>query len=54
MSEKSQRELGDSDSPFEDELEDAFARMLDEGSQRQSQPLADDLSGQVQNCQVVV
>ena len=34
MSDTSQRELGDSDSPIEDELEDAFNRMIDEGSQR--------------------
>ena len=29
-----QRELGDSDSPIEDALEDAFNRMVDEGTQR--------------------
>ena len=34
MTEKSQRELGESDSPIEDELEDAFRRMVDEGTQR--------------------
>ena len=34
VTETSQRELGDSDSPIEDELEDAFARMVDEGTQR--------------------
>ena len=34
MSETSQRQLGESDSPIEDELEDAFTRMVDEGSQR--------------------
>ena len=34
MSQTSQRELGGSDSPIEDELEDAFARMVDEGTQR--------------------
>ena len=34
MSETSRRELGDSDRPIEDELEDAFARMIDEGTQR--------------------
>ena len=34
VSETSQRQLGDSDSPIEDELEDAFTRMVDEGSQR--------------------
>lgn len=34
MSETSQRQLGDSDSPIEDALEHAFTRMVDEGSQR--------------------
>ncbi len=34
MSQTSQRELGGSDRPIEDELEDAFARMVDEGTQR--------------------
>jgi formate/nitrite transporter FocA (FNT family) len=34
MSETSQRELGDSDSPIEDALEEAFERMVDEGTQR--------------------
>ena len=34
MSETSQRQLGTSDSPIEDALEDAFARMVDEGTQR--------------------
>jgi formate-nitrite transporter family protein len=34
MSETTQRELGESDSPIEDELEDAFNRMVDEGTQR--------------------
>ena len=34
MSETSQRQLGESDSPIEDELEAAFNRMVDEGSQR--------------------
>ena len=34
MSETSQRQLGESDSPIEDELEEAFTRMVDEGSQR--------------------
>lgn len=34
MSETSQRQLGESDSPIEDELEEAFNRMVDEGSQR--------------------
>lgn len=34
MSQKQQRQLGDSDSPIEDELEDAFTRMVDEGTQR--------------------
>ncbi len=34
MNETTQRELGESDSPIEDELEDAFVRMLSEGTQR--------------------
>jgi len=34
VSETSRRELGDSDRPIADELEDAFARMIDEGTQR--------------------
>lgn len=34
MSSTSQRQLGESDSPIEDELEAAFNRMVDEGSQR--------------------
>ena len=34
MSETSQRQLGDSDSPIEDALETAFRRMVDEGTQR--------------------
>ncbi len=34
MSQTSQRELGSSGSPIEDELEDAFTRMVDEGTQR--------------------
>jgi formate/nitrite transporter FocA (FNT family) len=34
VSQTSQRELGDTDRPIEDELEDAFARMIDEGTQR--------------------
>ncbi|MGW0160186.1 formate/nitrite transporter family protein [Mycobacterium sp. NPDC003323] len=34
MSKTSQRDLGSSDSPIEDELEDAFNRMVDEGTQR--------------------
>jgi formate-nitrite transporter family protein len=34
VSNTSQRQLGDSDSPIEDELEDAFSRMVDEGTQR--------------------
>lgn len=34
MSQTQQRQLGDSDSPIEDELEDAFTRMVDEGTQR--------------------
>jgi formate/nitrite transporter FocA (FNT family) len=33
-----QRELGDSDSPIEDELEDAFNRMIAEGTQRLHRP----------------
>ncbi|RDH79540.1 formate/nitrite transporter family protein [Mycolicibacterium moriokaense] len=38
MSKTSQRELGDSDSPIEDELEDAFQRMMAEGTQRLHRP----------------
>ena len=34
MGKTSQRELGSSGSPIEDELEDAFNRMVDEGTQR--------------------
>ncbi len=34
MSQANQRDLGDSNSPIEDELEDAFRRMVDEGTQR--------------------
>ena len=34
MTETSQRQLGESDSPIEDELEEAFNRMVDEGTQR--------------------
>lgn len=34
MSGTSQRDLGESDSPIEDELEDAFQRIVDEGTQR--------------------
>ncbi|CAN3130046.1 formate/nitrite transporter family protein [Mycobacterium sp. smrl_JER01] len=34
MAETSQRQLGESDSPIEDELEYAFRRMVDEGTQR--------------------
>ena len=34
MSETGQRTLGASDSPIEDELEDAFTRIIEEGSQR--------------------
>ena len=34
MSQTSQREIGGSDRPIEDELEDAFQRMVDEGTQR--------------------
>ncbi len=33
-----QRDLGDSDSPIEDELEDAFNRMIGEGTQRLHRP----------------
>jgi formate/nitrite transporter FocA (FNT family) len=33
-----QRDLGDSDSPIEDELEDAFNRMIGEGAQRLHRP----------------
>ncbi len=38
MSRTTQRELGDSDSPIEDELEDAFNRMMAEGTQRLHRP----------------
>lgn len=34
LSQTSQRDLGDSDSPIEDALESAFGRMIDEGTQR--------------------
>jgi formate/nitrite transporter FocA (FNT family) len=34
VSETTQRDLGESDSPIEDELEDAFTRMVGEGTQR--------------------
>lgn len=34
MRQTTQRDLGESDSPIEDELEDAFTRMIDEGTQR--------------------
>jgi formate-nitrite transporter family protein len=34
MTQTTQRRLGESDSPIEDELEDAFTRMLSEGTQR--------------------
>src|SRR5438270_1512697 len=34
LTEMIQRQLGESDSPIEDELEDAFCRMLSEGAQR--------------------
>ena len=34
MSGTSQRELGNTDSPIEDKLEDAFSRMVEEGTQR--------------------
>ncbi|MCV7136751.1 formate/nitrite transporter family protein [Mycobacterium hodleri] len=38
MTETDQRDLGDSDSPIEDELEDAFQRMIGEGTQRLHRP----------------
>lgn len=38
MTEADRRELGDSDSPIEDELEDAFNRMIGEGTQRLHRP----------------
>jgi formate/nitrite transporter FocA (FNT family) len=38
MTQTHQRELGDSDSPLEDELEDAFNRMIGEGTQRLHRP----------------
>lgn len=38
MTETGQRDLGDSDSPIEDELEDAFNRMIGEGTQRLHRP----------------
>jgi formate/nitrite transporter FocA (FNT family) len=38
MSETERRELGDSDSPMEDELEDAFNRIIGEGTQRLHRP----------------
>lgn len=38
MTHTDQRELGDSDSPLEDELEDAFNRMIGEGTQRLHRP----------------
>jgi len=34
VSQTSQRQLGENDSPIEDELEDAFTRMVEEGTQR--------------------
>ncbi|MDY6997922.1 MAG: formate/nitrite transporter family protein [Actinomycetota bacterium] len=34
MAQNSQRQLGDTDSPIEDALEDAFERVVDEGTQR--------------------
>ena len=34
VSETKRRQVGDSDSPIEDELEGAFNRMVDEGTQR--------------------
>ncbi|MDT5339394.1 MAG: formate-nitrite transporter family protein [Mycobacterium sp.] len=44
MSGTDQRELGDSDSPIEDELEDAFNRMIGEGTQRLHRPWRDVLT----------
>ncbi|MDX1888126.1 formate/nitrite transporter family protein [Mycolicibacterium sp. 050158] len=38
MPETDQRDLGESDSPIEDELEDAFNRMIGEGTQRLHRP----------------
>jgi formate/nitrite transporter FocA (FNT family) len=38
MAQTDQRELGDSNSPLEDELEDAFNRMIGEGAQRLHRP----------------
>jgi formate-nitrite transporter family protein len=38
MTKTDQRDLGDSDSPIEDELEEAFNRMIDEGTQRLHRP----------------
>ena len=38
MTQTDQRDLGDSDSPLEDELEDAFNRMIGEGTQRLHRP----------------
>jgi formate/nitrite transporter FocA (FNT family) len=38
MSETDQRDLGDTESPLEDELEDAFQRMIGEGTQRLHRP----------------
>jgi formate-nitrite transporter family protein len=38
VSATTQRELGDTDSPIEDELEDAFNRMIAEGTQRLHRP----------------
>lgn len=38
VTETDQRDLGDSDSPIEDELEDAFQRMIGEGTQRLHRP----------------
>jgi formate/nitrite transporter FocA (FNT family) len=38
VTETDQRDLGDSDSPIEDELEDAFNRMIGEGTQRLHRP----------------
>ena len=38
MSQTDRRELGNTDSPIEDELEDAFNRTVDEGAQRLHRP----------------
>ncbi len=38
MTETDQRDLGDSDSPIEDKLEETFNRLIDEGTQRLHRP----------------